>query len=108
MVLENEEISWEPFYAELVGHSESTCLLDLTPFNGTLAPRGGAENACDENKPYSDQCLLTVFRKEVSHEDSGVGKFNNRGESVDEGSPLKNMHLVARTEMGTWTWRVLL
>lgn len=61
--IRNDEISWEQFYARVeysAGSAENE--FRVTPCNGCLAPRGGANNACDETRPYTDECLVTISR----------------------------------------------
>eukprot|EP00554_Chaetoceros_debilis_P016175 CAMPEP_0194125514 /NCGR_PEP_ID=MMETSP0150-20130528/59504_1 /TAXON_ID=122233 /ORGANISM="Chaetoceros debilis, Strain MM31A-1" /LENGTH=341 /DNA_ID=CAMNT_0038819325 /DNA_START=108 /DNA_END=1130 /DNA_ORIENTATION=+ len=41
----------------------NTCMVDVKPKSGHLAPRGGASNACDANKPYSDSVTLHIFHR---------------------------------------------
>ena len=65
----------------------------LTPANGTLAPRGGAQNACDASKPYSDSCVLTVYRPPREQRQGALGG----GQDV---------WLVVRTEQDHWSWRI--
>ncbi|CAJ1958750.1 unnamed protein product [Cylindrotheca closterium] len=68
----NEERTWEPFYVKVLitaanepqtdasGSFDDTHPLSIHPRAGTLAPRGGAVNLCDPNKPYSDAATITV------------------------------------------------
>ena len=77
VLIKNEERSWERYYAFIlpyykegtecsagddhvhVANSASSCF-GITPNMGSLAPRGGASNVCDESKPYSDGALLSI------------------------------------------------
>lgn len=54
----NEERSWEKFYA--IVHPPGDGTFVLSPVSGSLAPRGGASNACDETKPYPDSATIAV------------------------------------------------
>jgi len=76
--IRNDERTWEKFYAKIVpavdsGRSETVdggrVLWEDVPFcvaprTGFLAPRGGASNACDASKPYSDSGTLCVYHRE--------------------------------------------
>ena len=63
----NDERSWEKYYASIFSLNQvvgmeggSYCPFEILPQSGTLAPRGGASNACDANAPYSDSALIVV------------------------------------------------
>lgn len=62
--IKNDERSWEKFYAFILpvqpNEQETSSLFAVQPKTGTLAPRGGASNACDANAPYSDIKTITV------------------------------------------------
>ena len=49
--------TWEPFYVSL---HPADAPWEIEPAQGTLAPRGGANNACDPSKPYSDTQRFVV------------------------------------------------
>mmetsp|Transcript_37032 Transcript_37032/g.61327 ORF Transcript_37032/g.61327 Transcript_37032/m.61327 type:complete len:178 (-) Transcript_37032:13-546(-) len=49
--VDNAMMTWEPFFAKVLPAVEG---LEVQPAAGILAPRGGANNACDPSKPYSD------------------------------------------------------
>ena len=51
--------SWEVFYASFLDAAAEDAF-EISPTKGHLAPRGGANNVCDESKPYSDSVELTV------------------------------------------------
>ena len=104
VTVQNDEISWEPFYAtiEVSGQLDSPqdLCLGLTPTSGFLAPRGGANNACNVNKPYSDSCILTVYYTEPPDK-AGIRT------PVDQLlRPKNNIHLVVKTEMEHWNWLI--
>ncbi len=71
VVIQNQERTWEPFYAKVMIRQESGDFvevergyqLSVKPRFTHLAPRGGASNACDANKPYSDSVELKVFHQ---------------------------------------------
>jgi hypothetical protein len=111
VVLSNEEISWEPFFATLEtmdGEEYAGKTWQVAPTNGTLAPRGGAENACNYNQPYSDSCLFTVFRPQQERPlggEGGVPAVDDGGGAGDDKD--KGLWLVVRTEMDSWSWRVV-
>ena len=50
---------WERFVARLVPEDAATSFR-LEPCAGILAPRGGANNACDASKPYPDSATVRV------------------------------------------------
>ena len=73
ITITNDERSWEKFYAFIlppspsIGHStnnnkSSPVPFSVSPSNGTLAPRGGASNLCDETKPYLDYANISIER----------------------------------------------
>ena len=41
---------------------DSNRIFNLSPLTGTLAPRGGASNLCDETKPYLDYANISIER----------------------------------------------
>jgi len=82
VVLTNEELSWEPFYAMLESSSATRVLAaSVEPSCGNLAPRGGSNQ-------YADQCTLAV---QVTEPVS---------------TTLGDLYLVARTECDVWVWRL--
>jgi hypothetical protein len=54
--------TWEPFIAAVVDGTGARVgpALRAEPAGGTLAPRGGANNACDQAKPYPDWVKVSV------------------------------------------------
>ena len=68
--IQNEEISWEKFHCKLMVMLENgdfteadesiKSYVQVKPKNGSLAPRGGASNACDRSKPYSDRATIRI------------------------------------------------
>ena len=93
--IRNQELTWEPFYASI--ENENGVLqsdISVTPCYGILAPRGGANNACDENRPYSDKWDLKLgLHGSLQGVDLGA-----RGEGF----------LVVRTECEHYVWRIQL
>lgn len=87
MVITNEELSWEPFYAtiETMDGSTDSSPLIVSPAAGTLAPRGGAEI-------YTDSCQFTVS---LSDEENA-----NRAKEV------VSYNLIVRTELDSWVWHI--
>lgn len=51
--------SWERFYASVVP-ADAAAAYSVEPSSGPLSPRGGANNVCDESKPYLDFADVTV------------------------------------------------
>jgi hypothetical protein len=64
ITIKNDERSWEKFYAFVHPLKQEQqgikCPFEMHPTIGTLAPRGGASNACDANTPYSDSTAISV------------------------------------------------
>ncbi|KAL9190026.1 hypothetical protein ACHAXT_007237 [Thalassiosira profunda] len=56
----NDERSWEKYYAFVLPNEEEGGSFRISPARGTLAPRGGASNACDATQPYSDTATILV------------------------------------------------
>ena len=54
--------SWERFYATVLPPAAAAAF-SIEPTCGDLAPRGGANNVCDEAKPYMDFAEVTVSRR---------------------------------------------
>jgi len=50
--------TWEPFYASIRDAHAGAYTMD--PPSGQLAPRGGANNVCDPNQPYTDYAEITL------------------------------------------------
>lgn len=55
----NDERSWEKYYAFVLPNTFQQSFL-ISSLRGVLAPRGGASNACDASKPYSDSAHITI------------------------------------------------
>lgn len=89
--------TWEPFVAAVVplggdaAHPAAALAASfaLRTTRGTLAPRGGANNACDPSKPYRDSAVIGVAWE---------------GAHVPEGEAV----LVVKTEEEQWTYRLLI
>ena len=55
--------TWEPWVSAVVdasGRESDLFRITSSPLRGTMAPRGGAKNVCDETKPYSDSVSVAV------------------------------------------------
>jgi len=78
IVIKNEERTWEKFYAKVMKRNADGefVLLEkekendhdhdhvvVKPRSGDLAPRGGASNACDARKPYSDSVTIQIIHQ---------------------------------------------
>lgn len=98
----NQERTWERFYTKILYFSgEETFDPDpkginimpfqVTPTTGVLAPSGGASNACDATKPYSDSSILIVQ----------IDSNKSFGDTIG------NYYLVACTEEETWCWKII-
>jgi hypothetical protein len=53
----NRYKTWEPFFVAL---HPPEAPWEVEPSQGTLAPRGGANNVCDPSKPYADSQAFVV------------------------------------------------
>ena len=120
VLIKNEERSWERYYAFIlpyykegtecsagddhvhVANSASSCF-GITPNMGSLAPRGGASNVCDESKPYSDGALISI---EYANDD--IQGKNDGNEDDDDDVIEKNDEwlLVIGTEAEVWRYRL--
>eukprot|EP00566_Odontella_aurita_P023386 CAMPEP_0113534688 /NCGR_PEP_ID=MMETSP0015_2-20120614/5295_1 /TAXON_ID=2838 /ORGANISM="Odontella" /LENGTH=203 /DNA_ID=CAMNT_0000433871 /DNA_START=220 /DNA_END=831 /DNA_ORIENTATION=+ /assembly_acc=CAM_ASM_000160 len=60
----NLERTWEKYYAVVMRRTDSGTFGEVPflvkPGVGMLAPRGGANNACDPGQPYSDSAEISV------------------------------------------------
>lgn len=98
VVVQNSERTWEKFFAKAVRRQQQQIddskdedsPFSIKPEFGFLAPKGGANNACDENKPYLDYVKLTVF-------------VDLNCEVLDEGD---DWWLVILTESQSWYFRL--
>lgn len=97
----NEEISWEPYFAIVVG--QSAHLFVASPRRGHLAPRGGAANACDESKRYSDAQRFVVSRRRQPAERADC--LVAGGAAPFDATPGAT-YLIVRTECDQWTWEM--
>jgi len=59
IAITNDERSWEKYYAHILPSNVEQSFR-ISPLRGHLAPRGGASNACDASKPYSDSAHVTI------------------------------------------------
>ncbi len=55
----NDERSWEKYYAFVLPNTFQQSFR-ISSLRGVLAPRGGASNACDASKPYSDSAHIAI------------------------------------------------
>uniref|UniRef100_A0A7S4UN97 NADH:ubiquinone oxidoreductase intermediate-associated protein 30 domain-containing protein n=1 Tax=Ditylum brightwellii TaxID=49249 RepID=A0A7S4UN97_9STRA len=105
VMVKNDEISWEPFYVTIEKLGQRTAIISpselglrISPSNGNLAPRGGANNACDESRPYSDRWEI-----KISKTSSNYAKKDY--DACLDGS-INDLCLVVRTEMDFWIWKI--
>ena len=68
-------------------------MFKVSPTTGTLAPRGGASNICDETKPYLDSALVSIVWD--------LGKILANGNNVEN-----EWLLVVGTEAEVWRYRL--
>ena len=98
--IRNQERTWEKFYAKImakrpegfveVDNAVSVIGLSVAPRSGSLAPRGGASNACDDSKPYSDSATIRITQADT-----------NSGGSIGD-----NLWLVVGTEEEKWAYKL--
>ena len=97
IAIKNDERSWEKYYAFILGNNcNGNNFFRVYPQTGSLAPRGGASNVCDETKPYSDSAAIAI-------ELVGQGKQMIAG--ADENSN-EDWLLVVGTEAEVWRYRL--
>jgi len=61
ITIKNDEISWEKYCAFVLRNNDDGLgCFRVSPTTGSLAPRGGASNVCDETKPYSDIAKVAI------------------------------------------------
>lgn len=87
----NDERSWEKYYVYVLPNNTVQQSFQLSSLRGHLAPRGGASNACDASKPYSDSAHITI---ELISEDYAT---NIAGDEV---------LLIVGTEAEIWRYRL--
>ena len=77
ITIQNDERSWERFHAFILpaNTDDDCCIFKVSPTTGTLAPRGGASNICDETKPYLDSALISI--------EWDLGKIFTHGNNVE-------------------------
>ncbi|KAL7525091.1 hypothetical protein ACHAWF_001207 [Thalassiosira exigua] len=91
ITIKNDERSWEKFYAFVLPDDGGGAVgFGISPASGTLAPRGGASNACDDTRPYSDEATIAIERRGGA---DAVAKGEER-------------LLVAGTEAEAWRYRL--
>jgi len=99
-----EERSWEKYHAFILRRNSSSKNNDnddavmcppfrVSPSSGSLAPRGGASNVCDDTKPYLDSATILI---------EWVGDAGGVGEGGNE------WLLVAGTEAEVWRYRLFI
>jgi hypothetical protein len=100
----NKERTWERFYAKIITSPSTKNAspnnhyhYELEPITGMLAPRGGANNACDANQPYSDAATIAVT----------IHPLPNHQGITDLDPTSNDTWLVASTEEQTWCWKLI-
>lgn len=98
--IQNQERTWEKFYAKIMTKQADGFVeldsaspvvgLSVAPRSGSLAPRGGASNACDASQPYSDSATIRVTQAATG---------GNTGE---------DLWLVVGTEEEKWAYKLKL
>jgi len=78
-------------------HSQEDIPYRVSPRLGHLAPRGGASNACDASKPYSDSVTLCIYHKESTTIDMTL---------LDDTDTVVEWWLVAGTEEEKWYYKL--
>ena len=104
--ISNPDISWEPFHARI---TEPASGVRVAPAAGILAPRGGANNACDPSKPYPDACDLEVVLAAASGREPDTGPPAGPGPDGAPAGPRPDgaeCRLVVCMEQRRWAWAV--
>mmetsp|Transcript_8390 Transcript_8390/g.13605 ORF Transcript_8390/g.13605 Transcript_8390/m.13605 type:complete len:229 (+) Transcript_8390:3-689(+) len=96
--IKNDERSWERYHVFLLPTTiaiddDDLCCFRVSPTTGSLAPRGGASNICDETKPYSDSAVISI--EWLGEDDMDVGAAGE-----------KEWLLVVGTEAEVWRYRL--
>lgn len=94
--IKNDERSWERYYAFILPNHHADGLFRISPTTGSLAPRGGASNVCDESKPYLDSANISI--EWIGGEGGSTGGIGGGGN--DE------LLLVVGTEAEVWRYRL--
>jgi hypothetical protein len=89
--------------AAFVEVDAAVCHLSISPRSGSLAPRGGASNACDASKPYSDTATIRVTQTtQTQCPDGSIVPPTTSGESES----ASDLWLVVGTEEEQWTYKL--
>lgn len=98
----NQERTWEEFYVKVIDGNNNNAMgdiiIEIEPVHGVLAPRGGANNVCDPNQPYSDSVTINVRLSNNANAEDGAtdGTINNNDEFL----------LVIGTEEDKWYYEI--
>lgn len=104
--------TWEPFIAAVVDGAGARVGSGVRaePAGGTLAPRGGANNACDASRPYPDWVKVSVVVEPAGGGESPMALF--AGAAAERGGGRKEdmpggLFLVVKTEEEQWTFALV-
>jgi hypothetical protein len=108
VTIQNQERTWEKFYAKImIRNSDDGAFVELEnglplavrPRSGSLAPRGGASNACDASNPYSDSATIQIIHNN-----------HDRGVFILPGNLTQKDHLwlIVGTEEEKWSYKLFL
>jgi len=97
--IRNQERTWEKFHAKIMARqadgfvdvdstSSAAVGLSVAPKSGSLAPKGGASNACDASQPYSDSATISVTQ------------------AATGGNTENDLWLVVGTEEEKWAYKL--
>ena len=96
--------------AAFVEVDAAVCHLSISPRSGSLAPRGGASNACDASDPYSDTATIRVTQTTQTQSPDGsiVPPTTKSGESesTSDRERESDLWLVVGTEEEQWTYKL--
>ena len=107
VTIQNQERTWEKFYAKImIRNSDDGAFVELEngvplvvrPRSGSLAPRGGASNACDASNPYSDSATIQIINN----------NYDQDGFILPDNLMQKDVWLIVGTEEEKWSYKLFL
>ena len=87
----NQYRTWEPYYSCICQPQDGVFEIMSGTSHGTLAPKGGAANACDVSKPYSDTATVSI---------------RCLADAIQHFDPNDDYFLVIGTEEEKWYYRL--
>lgn len=104
VMINNAERTWETFFVKIMTRNSENMFVELdneipisaNPRSGSLAPKGGASNICDESKPYSDGATIQIVYNDI---------ISNRY-IANEMVNFDDLWLVVGTEEEKWLYKL--